>query len=355
MREASSGEQARQGSLDLYRGPAGVSLAREAVESLAARQIPTHPANYEIWTTYKSGTHPGLNREIDRCIAAGESFTDEQNKKLFERFFASTRLSLQLIEAGDSAARELARVSSDMREVSIDAASFSASLNDATQQILSGMSAVELAAVLSQVASKTSAMALRNAKLSNALAEASRHIDVLQNELLSVRAQALIDSLTGLANRRRFDETLLHRQEEAKVEKTDLCLLLCDIDHFKGVNDRWGHTVGDQVIRFVAQSMQNQARSDWLVARHGGDEFAMVMPRTGLRAALEAAKGLNEAVRSKSLVRRSTGESLGQITVSIGVASYRLDECSEGLFERADVKLYEAKRRGRNQVCCQEQ
>ncbi|WP_433994106.1 GGDEF domain-containing protein [Afipia felis] len=107
-------------------------------------------------------------------------------------------------------------------------------------------------------------------------------------------------------------------------------------------------------MQFVAQSMRNQARSDWLIARHGGEEFAMIMPRTSLRDAFEAAVGLSTTMQRKSLIRRSTGENLGLVTVSVGVAIYRVDGGTEDLFERADAKLYEAKRQGRNRVCCED-
>lgn len=318
---------------------------------MAARKIPTHPRNYKIWSAYRAGTHPDLTKEMDRCIAAGEPFTDEQNETLFERFFANACLSPRLIEVGEYAARELKKISADMLEVGADTASFSTQLSDAAQKILSGASSTELATTLTQIADQTSTMALRNAKLSNALVQSSHHISSLQNELQSAKIQALSDGLTGLANRRLFDETLRQRIKEANVDKTDLCLLLCDVDHFKGMNDRWGHAIGDQLIQFVAHIMRGKARSNWLVARHGGDEFAIIMPHTGLRDALAAATALNAAVQSKLLTRRSTGESLGLITVSIGVTDYRADERSEDLFERADAKLYEAKQRGRNQVC----
>lgn len=337
---------------DVFRGESGLLLARETVDNLGARQIPTYPANYEIWATYRAGTHPDLNREIDQHIAAGGEFTDAQNEEIFEKYFANVRLSVQIIEAGEAAARELANASANMRDAGAGAEAYADDLSAAAHRIQSSASRAEFQEILLDLATRTSTMALRSAQLARDLADSSRHVDALQHELRSVKVQALTDSLTGLANRRMFDETLRRRLTEAHNDHTDLCLALCDIDHFKRTNDKWGHSVGDQVIQFIAKELRRNAREDWLVARYGGEEFAIVMPRTSLAQAREIAVKLNAMIGSKRLARRSTGDNIGAITVSIGVAAHNAAETAQALFERADANLYEAKRSGRNKVCC---
>ena len=339
------------GEADPFLGEAGVSIAISAVEDMAARRLSTCPANYELWAIYKAGTNAALTREMDRLIAAGDLLTDQQNRALAEKFFGGTRLSVQLIEAGESAARELAKASATIRKAGIDTAAYSDELNDAVRRVQSGLSAGDFEALLLEVSRQTSVMALRNANLSAQLAESSRQVDALQGELRSVKVQALTDSLTGLANRRMFDETLRRRLSEASAECSELCLIICDIDHFKRINDGWGHSVGDQFIRFVARSLEHHARPDWLVARYGGEEFAVIMPKTDVRAAHDAARAISAEIRSKSFTRRSTGEAIGAITVSIGIALRRHAEAGEDLVERADAHLYDAKRLGRNRVC----
>ena len=126
-------------------------------------------------------------------------------------------------------------------------------------------------------------MSKQNSNLSHKLAQSSQEMEKLRTSLRQARAEALTDALTGIANRKLFDETLRLRKEEADAEKTDLALLLCDIDHFKSFNDTWGHQTGDQVIRFVASALTKFALPDHLVARYGGEEFAVIMPRTSLQ------------------------------------------------------------------------
>ncbi len=159
-----------------------------------------------------------------------------------------------------------------------------------------------------------------------------------------------MDRLSGLANRRLFDETLAAKLRLARADHTPLCLLMCDIDHFKRFNDTWGHVVGDQVIRYVAGTLKLAVPGDALAARYGGEEFAIIFPRTALQQARAIAEQIHVATGSKRLFRRSTGDSIGNVTVSIGVAQWKAGESASELIERADGCLYFSKRNGRNQI-----
>jgi diguanylate cyclase len=175
-------------------------------------------------------------------------------------------------------------------------------------------------------------------------------MDSLRATLRQARAEALTDGLTGLANRKMFDETLKMRLRESAGQRTDLCLILADIDNFKRFNDTWGHQTGDQIIRFIASSLQRQTQPDHLVARYGGEEFAIIMPRTRVVSARTIAEAIRAAIESKKLLRKSTNEELGRITISMGIAQYRPGERLHDLVERADTCLYASKRGGRNRV-----
>jgi diguanylate cyclase len=198
-------------------------------------------------------------------------------------------------------------------------------------------------------------MSKQNTSLSQKLAQSSQEMEKLRTSLRQARAEALTDALTGIANRKLFDETLRLRKEEADSEKTDLSLLLCDIDHFKSFNDTWGHQTGDQVIRFVASALTKFALPDHLVARYGGEEFAVIMPRTSLREAGRIADQIRGAIEAKRLVRRSTNETIGAVTISFGAAIYAPGESVGQLITRADECLYMSKRNGRNRVTLETQ
>ena len=125
---------------------------------------------------------------------------------------------------------------------------------------------------------------------------------------------------------------------------------MTDVDHFKHFNDSYGHLTGDQVLRLVAMSVKQNVKGQDIAARYGGEEFAVVLPNTVLRSAITVAEHIRRAVMTKELMKRSTGENLGRITVSIGVAALRPGETPQALIERADGCLYAAKRAGRNRV-----
>jgi diguanylate cyclase len=129
-----------------------------------------------------------------------------------------------------------------------------------------------------------------------------------------------------------------------------MALMLTDIDHFKAFNDTFGHLTGDQVLRLVALAMKQNVKGQDIAARYGGEEFAVILPGTTLRAALTVADHVRRAVMTKELMKRSTGEHLGRVTVSIGVAAFKKGETAQSLIERADNCLYAAKRAGRNRV-----
>lgn len=162
----------------------------------------------------------------------------------------------------------------------------------------------------------------------------------------------LIDPLTGLANRRRFDQTLILEWDRAAREKHPLAVLMIDIDHFKVFNDTHGHAAGDQCLKAVACALQEHcARPGDLVCRWGGEEFAVILPRTDLRGALHLARELVEVVRELRIEHGKPGSG-SYVTISAGAASATASEIgsAQALLEKADAALYVAKQTGRNRA-----
>lgn len=332
-------------------GPLGHAVAHETLELMALYGIAATASNYEVWLSYRLGRQPTLKQVIDERIASGEPFTAEVNSDLYERFFTGLRVSAQMVMAGEKIARDLTQVMSVLQDAGLKNDSYGRTLEHAAGSLQhQNIDPQRIKEVVSSLAAATLDMANHNRTLTDQLQKSSREIETLRTSLESVRVESLTDGLTGLANRRMFDETLRMRIEEAKAQRTELSLLLCDIDYFKRFNDTWGHHTGDQILRFLASALQAHARPDFLVARYGGEEFAVVMPRLSARVAQQTAEALREAIQAKRLRRRSTNEDLGQVTVSIGIARLQSGDTPAGLIERADACLYASKRNGRNQT-----
>jgi diguanylate cyclase len=325
-------------------------VAQETLDLMRLHGVPPTSANYEVWLGYRLGRSAPLREEIDARIASAQGFTPDYNEKLHERFFTGLGASAQIVLAGEQIARDLGQVLDFLKEAESKSGDYGRTLESAATDLNRGMAPDQIRQIVSSLAAATLDMANHNQTLNRQLQRSTSEIETLRTSLESVRLESLTDSLTGLANRRMFDETLRMRIEEARAQRTELCLVLCDIDHFKRFNDTWGHHTGDQILRFLASAMQAHARPDFLVARHGGEEFAMLLPRVTPRVAAQLAEALRTAIQTKRLRRRSTNEDLGQVTVSMGIARLQPGDTPQGFVERADACLYSSKRNGRNQV-----
>ena len=192
-----------------------------------------------------------------------------------------------------------------------------------------------------------------NKALEDRLTLSKSEISNLQQSLEAIRAESLTDPLTGLGNRKYFDRSIDTAVQNALANGEPLSLLMFDIDHFKSFNDSYGHLTGDQVLRLVGMSLKQTIKGQDITARYGGEEFAVVLPNTALRQALTVADHIRRAVMSKELKKKSTGEILGRVTISVGVSMLKPGDDTDSLIERADACLYAAKRNGRNRVICE--
>jgi diguanylate cyclase (GGDEF)-like protein len=177
------------------------------------------------------------------------------------------------------------------------------------------------------------------------LIEKTEQLVLLRQKIDRLRADADLDSLTGLANRRRFRVALAREVERWRRYRIPCALLMLDIDHLKQVNDKFGHPVGDMVIRQIAQTLREVSRDNDTAARLGGEEFALLLAGVDLQRAVSAAERLRVALGGKRV------EGVGSVTVSIGVAGCPENATSERmLYSASDGALYVSKNAGRDRV-----
>lgn len=169
-----------------------------------------------------------------------------------------------------------------------------------------------------------------------------------------LQEHAITDSLTGLANRRYFDECLDREWKRSTRDQLTLSLIICDVDYFKVYNDTYGHQAGDRCLQQIAQALKNKAakRSTDIVARYGGEEFAAILPSTGLDGAIEVANRLKNGVNDLQIPHKGAKESYPHVTISVGIASAMAerDILPSDLLHCADKALYHAKQSGRNGI-----
>ena len=330
-----------------------IAFAEIALGQIKALRQPATPRNYEIWYNYATGYNPSLNQRINETLRTTGTVSAGDLDQIFETYLSPTRLTDRIDAVGSKVMDEIDQVMVMVDAAVGTASSYSESLADVSAQLGQSKDREGLRAIVESLVQSAKEMEASNLKLEERLNASKQEISELQSNLEAVRNESLTDPLTQLANRKFFDSALEHAINEARAKKEPLSLMMTDIDHFKAFNDNYGHLTGDQVLRLVALAMKQNVKGLDTAARYGGEEFAVILPNTVLRSALTVGDHIRRAVMTKDLMKRSTGEHLGRITISVGIATLHKGDTMQSLIERADACLYAAKRHGRNRVICE--
>jgi diguanylate cyclase len=335
------------------------SAADAALRIIRTIAVKPEPLNYAVWYTYASGESLDLKAELDGYFKSKKPITNEISEAMFAKYVAPALASLadqatrqKLDEANERLAKTLNSVMDLVAAGSQGTEGFSKALEKFKGEVEASIDP-KLAGAVKSMIIETQKVAALNADLRAKLNTASNDIDALKGDLSAIRKEAYTDGLSGIPNRKAFNKQIDDMTFALKQKSGYLCLLMTDIDKFKSFNDTHGHLVGDQVIKVVAKILERSVRETDFAARYGGEEFAVLFPNTRLKDAIAIAEKMRLAVRSKEIQNRRTGESLGQITISIGVAEYAIGESVDEFIARADTALYLAKQMGRDRVCSQ--
>jgi diguanylate cyclase len=330
-----------------------MAFAKIALGQIKALRQAATPRNYEVWYAYATGYHPSLNQKINETLQQSGGLSDADIEQIYETYLSPTRMSVRIDEVGVQVKGEIEQVMAMIDAAAGSASSYTESLADMSEKLGNSKDREGLRSIVESLVQTAKEMEVSNIKLEERLNASKQEINELQEILETVRTESLTDPLTQLSNRKLFDNTLEHAIVDARAKNEALSLMMTDIDHFKNFNDSFGHLTGDQVLRLVAMSVKQNVKGQDTVARYGGEEFAIVLPNTVLRSAITVADHIRRAVMTKELMKRSTGEHLGRVTISIGVATLHKTDTAQTLIERTDACLYAAKRHGRNRVMCE--
>ncbi len=332
------------------RGPQAFELAHRAVQDMERRGIWPTPLNFELWVHMLGEPEGELAREVERLSAAHETITEGVSEVLAAAYLPKARLDDQIRDTGDRLDRELASVTEAIKAAHESSEQYGQTLAGAGRELAERTEPDGLGRLVETLSNATREARHDTRSLEQRLEDSTAEVKRLKDNLEKVRRDATTDGLTGLANRKAFDEALTRVCAEARARRQPLALAVLDIDHFKTFNDNWGHQTGDQVLRFVASVIGRLAPAPRFAARYGGEEFAMIFPGERAQDVMKTLERIRKEVSSRALKRRSTGEDLGAITLSAGLAEFRAGEETISLIERADEALYASKRGGRNRV-----
>jgi diguanylate cyclase len=330
-----------------------LAFAEVALGQIKSLRQTAVPRNYEIWYVYATGYNSALNKIINETLARNGKLTEADLEQIYETYLSQIKTTDRIDKVGARVIGEIDDVMTLIDDALGMSASYDDTLSGATEELSVAQNPGQVKVIVESLTKSTREMRETNRALRDRLRLSKSEISDLQQSLEAIRAESLTDPLTGLGNRKYFDRSIDVAVENAIASGEPLSLLMFDIDHFKSFNDSYGHLTGDQVLRLVGMSLKQTIKGQDITARYGGEEFAVVLPNTALRQALTVADHIRRAVMAKELKKKSTGEILGRVTISVGVSMLKPGDDTDSLIERADACLYAAKRNGRNRVICE--
>ena len=316
---------------------------------MSKHNIPITPKNYTVWYNHVSGSCHELSDTIDRMIEKKIIFDEEKSERLYQQFCVEKKEN-ELRKYREGLQQILDTILREIMDLTGQTEQYESIISGSVSRLSEGVSEDDFSDIINEIIIETKAMGSHGKSIQQNLKETTENLKVIQKEFEEVKNAALVDFLTGAPNRKALDEKFNEYSDEAVPGDKDLCLLLIDIDHFKTFNDKFGHLIGDEVLKFVAKKIKDIVRGRDFFARYGGEEFSVLLPETPLSGAQIVAENIRKFFAESAIKSLSKSVKLGSITVSIGAACYRQGETFEELVFRSDKALYHAKNTGRNRV-----
>ncbi len=322
---------------------------RMVLPLLSKCKMPANPINYSVCYEYVSGKNAPLQEVLDDQINDEQPLTPEITQQLYKQFVlngASDKFDAIGKGLNDLVHQTLSNIEITENTANNSAANFT----DQSVKLSGADNIADVKDIVQGIIAETKQLVDASGGLKSRLNETNKEVEILRQELEQMKETAKTDALTGLLNRRAFDMEMDSLIENAQASVDTTFLLLLDIDHFKRINDNYGHLVGDKVLRYTSKLLQQFVKDGGMAARYGGEEMAILLHQVDQVQATKTANEIREALAKSRLQRKDSGESIGQVTISIGVSALRVGDTVESLIERADKALYQAKESGRNQV-----
>lgn len=325
-------------------------FAGQVFQLIDQYQTPPSPSTYALWYAYVSRSNGDLVARVDEALERVGQLSPYELEELYKSHVVESDVEAAKQNIGREFEKEISVIMGLIEKNIENSDTFKCALDQAGSRMSRGDAPDNIRSILSSLVDENQKMAQHAQDLNNGLKESQKQIERLNQELREVQSQSMRDPLTAVANRRAFDMRLEAEVGHSEALGHDLCLVLADIDHFKRVNDTYGHPIGDAVLRVFASIISRNIKGQDMVARYGGEEFAIILPGTDVRSAFPLVDRIRDEFDQKDLVIKHTKQRIGKVTASFGISSFRPGSCARDLIRRADDQLYLAKNAGRNLV-----
>jgi diguanylate cyclase len=324
-------------------------IAKNVILNTTERSIPLTPENYHVWFEYFFGSNQELKASIDELIASENSFSQEINERLYTEYLKGDKKEI-LQEVHKETHKIFQNIFQTTLSTSDLTSNYSAKMVEYSTKLDEAKDLTQIQHFIVDIIKDTNNVAESSKKLNQQLEEATSQIENLSKQLKETEKEVLMDALTGLNNRKAFDKKIKELCETYNKEEGFFSVIMLDIDFFKKFNDQYGHQIGDEVLCIVGSNLKKNLKGKDFSARYGGEEFIILLPNTTLENTCVVADQIREEISNKRLKIKKTGQTIGNITVSMGVSEIRERDTAMSVVERADAALYLAKDSGRNNV-----
>lgn len=319
------------------------------LHNISNHKLAYNPNAYLLWYEYATGRNEQLIKDVEKAITEKQTLTNDIIADLIRTHLADSQIVL-----AEKKINELKNILVEMimhLSISGDEIDVRGNVLETCAMELSQAKSLDVInRITKQIVLETKSMVESNKNLKNTIGSTMSEVKVLSKELEQIKQSAVTDMLTGLLNRRGFEEAVSQAMEKTKKIPEPLSIIILDIDHFKKVNDTYGHLIGDSILKMLGKLLKDYIKGKDIGARFGGEEFILVLPATPIEGAYILAEQIRSGLSKMNFKIKDTGQSIGKITISLGVALYRAEESIEAVIKRADDALYRAKNTGRNRT-----
>ena len=321
---------------------------RQLIPMLSQQNLAPTPVNYAVFYSYLSGSSRALNEVIDNTISEKKGFTLVKMLELYEKYVNGSVTIEQQNKIQQALEKVMSEATDEIAHVNNEACGYDAALHKHTEALSSSKDPQAASIIMQQILQDTREMVKNTLEMQARMQEANTEIAKMKLEIQAVKETSEKDALSGLYNRSTFDKKVASLIDTKELANASLVMI--DIDHFKRINDNFGHLIGDRVIRYVSALLKQIVGNEHHISRFGGEEFAIILLNQPVTDVVKLVDKVRVAMSNSRLQRKGSGETIGKVTLSAGVTELKSGDSIESFIGRADQALYGAKESGRNKV-----
>lgn len=325
------------------------TAAQQALKLSSDREIPPTPQVFEVLLTYVDGMDAAISAKVEKALLSEIEEREDNLNLVYDEYLGPAALHRGLTKISQGLTSEIAEMSMHVTDGLKGNLELAGDLRQSLRDLAEQVSKDDLRSICKDLSGANRTHLSNTQNMTSQLHKTQSQLEDMQKELTLLRKSASTDHLTGLPNRRYLDEKLTNLM----ASKQPFCFAMLDLDHFKAVNDTWGHSVGDNILRRLGELLRQNTKGKDVACRVGGEEFALILPDTNLVGAEKLCEAICAMFAAITWITQSSEEEIGTLTLSGGVTSVTQADSFGSIYERADKLLYQAKEGGRNRIVAQ--